>query len=346
MGAQGAERPIFIVGISRRSGTNFLASVLLCHRDCAAPAPPVAEDHLLRDATLLERYARRTARRWPRRWGDREQGEAALFQSLGTGLVAFLTSRTDGVRTVTRTPHTDNLHLVPRLLADADLILLVRDGRSVTASLVHAWRWSHDQAVKEWRKGARDILRFQRASAAGGGRCLIIRYEDLVRDFGSAVDVLLEFTGLDPDGFDHDKARELPILGSSYIRDPEGKITWKPISRIADFDPADRYASWSSAQHERFNWLAGDEQLALGYPLDRGDGTRRARVVRNVARDVGTPIRDRPVIAARGVLTWLRAQRADRRALGHQSLGSTSSPAIATTRSRNSSLWWWRRHRS
>lgn len=309
-----AGRPIVIVGVSRRSGTNFLASVLLCHRDCAAPSPPVAEDHLLRDAPLLERYARRTAHHWSRRWGDREEAQAALERSLGAGLLSFLTSRTDGVRAVTRTPHADNLHLAPKLFAGADLVLLVRDGRSVAASLMHAWRWSPDQAIKEWRKGARAILDFTQPGAGGDEhRFLIVRYEELVGAFDATVDSLLAFTELDPARFDHDKASDLPILGSSYIRDEYGRLTWQPVSRTAEFDPSARYATWSAAAHERFNWLAGDEQRALGYPLYTVGGSRLATAARNVVRDVAAPIRDRPVIAARQTVNRLRDRRADHR---------------------------------
>ena len=288
-----------------RSGTNFLASLLLCHCDCAAPAPPIAEDHLLRDAGLLERYAHRTARHWPRRWGDREEAQAALVRSLGAGLELFLTSRTDGIRTVTRTPHTDNLRLMPQLLPDTDLILLVRDGRSVTASLVHGWRWSLDQAIKEWRRGARDILHFI-GQTDGRRRCLVVRYEDLVHDLDVAADTLLEFTGLDPRGFDRDKAAELPIIGSSYIRDFDDQLTWKPVARTGHFDPATRFEDWSSAEHERFNWLAGKEQLALGYPIECVDGPLVARAARNVAHDVVGPVRDLLKISARRVMSQLR----------------------------------------
>jgi hypothetical protein len=313
MGSPRGDRPIVIIGVSRRSGTNFLASVLLCHCDCAAPAPPVVEDHLLRDAPLLERYAQRTARHWPRRWGDREEARSALIRSLGAGLGSFLRSRTDGVRVVTRTPHTDNLHLAPQLFADADLVLLVRDGRSVAASLVHGWRRSHDDAIKEWRKGARDIIQFTQSANADRRRCVVVRYEDLVNDLDNAIDAVFDFTGLDPQRFDRIKAANLPIVGSSYIRDASGQLTWKPVDRPSDFQPAARFAAWSSAQHERFNWLAGEEQRALGYPLKRVDGARLARVARNTVRDVAGPVRDRPLIVARGVVSRLRGRRADYR---------------------------------
>ena len=214
---------------------------------------------------------------------------------------------------MTRTPLTDNLHLAPQLLAEADLLLLVRDGRSVAASLVEAWSRTHDQAIKEWRKGARDIIRFTQPQLAEPPRCLVVHYEDLLDDLDSAVAAVFDFTGLDPLRYDKTKAADLPIIGSSYIRDGDGRVTWTPVDRTNNFDPADRFASWTEAQHERFNWLAGTEQTALGYPLSRADGPQWAVATRNVARDVAAPVLGCPAVVARKVGSRLRAMRAERR---------------------------------
>lgn len=279
-----------IVGISRRSGTNYLASVLLCHRDCGAPSPPVLEDHLLRDAQLLERYAQRAARRWPRRWGSRDDASAALAAALGSGLLSFLHDRSNAARPVSRTPRAQNLRLARTFYRDADILLLVRDGRSVAASLSHAWHWTHDRSVKEWRRGAREILQFT-ATATGdvdGPRCLVVRYEDLVSDFEATVARVLEFTHLDPDGFDEVKAADLPVLGSSFLRDRDGPVTWDPIPRPADFQPNDRFRNWSRWKRQRFHWLAGEQQRALGYPTDVPRGSGRVFWIANVLRDGGS----------------------------------------------------------
>jgi hypothetical protein len=325
------ERPIIIVGISRRSGTNFLSSVLLCHRDCAAPAAPVAEDHLLRDATALRRYARRTARRWPRRWGDREEAQAALERALGTGLLVFLTSRTDGRRTVSRTPHTDNLALVPSLYAGADVVLLVRDGRSVVASLMHAWGWSLDEAAREWRRGARDILAMQRSLVAGeiDARVHVVRYEDLVARFEPTIDELLDFTGLDPAGFDRTKAADLPILGSSFIRDGAGRLTWEPVDKTADFEPANRFAQWSPSRRARFDWLAGEEQQALGYPLATVDPESSRPVFRQRAHDLGWAMTGWLLVGRRRVRNWVRERLADRRWHAARSTGGRTERSVS-----------------
>src|SRR5215470_3434851 len=134
--------PILVVGISRRSGTNYLASLLAMHPDCAPPRAPLAEDHLLRDAPLLAEYARRASECWPERWGDRDDARTRLERSLGGALGAFLADGVDAPRIVTKTPSPEHLELVSLLLPDAPVVVLLRDGRSVVESLVSGFRFS------------------------------------------------------------------------------------------------------------------------------------------------------------------------------------------------------------
>jgi len=51
------KEPIFIIGIMERSGTNFLCDLLKLDPDCAHVHSPIAEDHLLKRADLLIKYA-------------------------------------------------------------------------------------------------------------------------------------------------------------------------------------------------------------------------------------------------------------------------------------------------
>ncbi len=352
-------RPILLLGVSRRSGTNFLASVLLCHSDTAAPAAPVAEDHLLRDIGALERYVARTSRRWPRRWGDREGAADDLRTALGDGLLRFLEARTDGARTVSRTPSTANLERAPQWYSGADVVLLVRDGRSVAASFAAAWGWPLDLAALEWRRGARRILALggrtdvelvtdgvtdagtsdddvtdgARPTAAPPARFLLVRYEDLLADLDASVARILDFTGLDPAGFDHERARQLPVLGSSYTRDDDGRLTWEPRPAAPDFAPARRFADWSPTERERFDRIAGDELRALGYasdlPVRRGPG----RPARQLVLDTTVVLRHAPWTARRAAANALRSGRAEWRARRGQPAGDgrVSSSTSAST---------------
>lgn len=331
-----------MLGVSRRSGTNYLGSLLLCHRDCAAPAAPVAEDHLLREAPTLERYVRRTSRRWPRRWGDRESAADDLRRAVGSGLLTFLEDRSDGRRTVSRTPSTANLHVARRWYRRADVILLVRDGRSVAASFAAAWNWPLEWAAREWRSGARRTLALDTdgptpARSDDAARFTVVRFEDLIGDRDTTLARLLDFAGLDPGRFDHAAADRLPVLGSSYTRDERGRITWEPRPASAGFDPTRRDTDWTPAQRRRFEWIAGDEQRAFGYAAEVDAPTGPPAVARMLALDATMAVRHAPWLAGRALRSSLRDARAEIRArrspqgstLSEDGAISSISPSIA-----------------
>lgn len=301
--------PILVVGISRRSGTNFLASLLQMHPDCAPPAAPLREDHLLRDAPVLLDYAWRAAERWPHRWGDREAARARLERHLGDGLAAFLADGCEAPRVVSKTPSPEHLLHYPRLLPDAHVIVLLRDGRSTVESLVRGFRWSFAKAAGEWRRGAAAIVEFQRVmqSQPRDLRYRIVRYEDVVADADTVLRDLLEFCALDPARFDFDAARNAPVIGSSFVRDDAGKLTWKPVDREGGFDPTARYASWRPTQHARFEHLAGELQRALGYDATPVDGALWGAY--NAVSDAARPL---TVARDKAVVQYLARKRAAR----------------------------------
>jgi hypothetical protein len=215
-------------------------------------------------------YARRTADRWPQRWGDARTVRSELEHALAGALVDFLEAEGDGRRVVSKTPSLDNLALLARLRPPADVVVVVRDGRSVTSSLTAGFRWSFRKAALEWRRGARALLEYRALPEPERAALRVheVRYEDFAAgDVEPAVRALLEFTGLDPDRFDWDAARSLPVIGSSFVRDADGRLTWEPVARDQTFDPTARFRGWSAARRARFRDLAGSEQAALGYDV-------------------------------------------------------------------------------
>ncbi|MDQ1402905.1 MAG: protein-tyrosine sulfotransferase [Actinomycetota bacterium] len=268
--------PVFVIGISQRSGTNFLASLLRCHPDLSGPAAPLQEDMLLRHADLVQAYVTATGREWPRDWGDSTDAQRALLAGLGQGILGFLNQWAGG-RAVTKSPFTDNLELYPMLFGEAPLVILVRDGRSVVESLIKGFGAFEDEAIRQWRRGARHILAFRDRHPESGGnpRYTIVRYEDLVSDLESGMTKVLAACDLDPATFDWERARSLPLLGSSFAaQGTQGaSVSWEPQPRPDGFDPEARFEHWTAGRRARFEWLAGDEQRALGYRSEASSGS-------------------------------------------------------------------------
>jgi hypothetical protein len=258
------DRPIFLLGILKRSGTNHLHDLLCLHPEVAAPAP-IWEDHVLREAERLAAYAAAVRGRWSPEWGVGEKEELELLRRLGDGVLAFLRERAPGRRLVTRTPSVANLALFPRLFPDAKLVILVRDGRALVESGVRSFGWRYESRIRRWAAAARGILAFDAAQAAAG-RHRIVKYEDLVARLEPTLVELLRFLELDASVYDFARASALPVRGSSTLRSGESTaVDWKPVARAADFDPLARAEGWSRALADRFDWLAGRELRALGY---------------------------------------------------------------------------------
>ncbi len=258
--------PIFLHGILPRSGTNFLWDLLLLHPDCAPGRDPVREDLFLNHSEHLVRFVEEVRAAWDPRWGHfDEKLTGQLYAELGTGLVSFLTVDPQR-RLVAKSPSVRNLDRFFDFFPSARLIILVRDGRSVTQSSMTTFGWDLDRGGREWATAAEEILAFQATHAERRSQWRLLRYEDLVDDLDRQMAQTLEFLGLDANVYDFAAARDLPVRGSSaFGRSGHEGVHWDPVSKNPAFSPKDRWRSWDTATLERFNWLAGRQLRSFGY---------------------------------------------------------------------------------
>ncbi|MPZ76520.1 MAG: hypothetical protein GEU77_08340 [Deltaproteobacteria bacterium] len=277
--------PIFILGISQRSGTNFLFDLLRLHPDCGAPSTKW-EDFLVDKSDFLVRYVNSVVPGWRRRGTDPEV-EDSLYEHLGNGLVSVLASQIDKKRLVTKTPSVRNLPNFFKLFPRAYLLILLRDGHALVESRVRSFGESYETAMRKWADGAEAILRFTQGAGRVPSGYLIVRYEDLWKQPEKELRRIFAVVGLDPDKYDFNAAINLPVRGSSTFHGKdEQSYHWMPVEKTADFDPLSRANRWSRSTHERFEWIAGDKLASLGY----GEMRRRERelswVVRNRLLDI------------------------------------------------------------
>ena len=205
------------------------------------------------------------------------------------------------------------LEVFCELFPEAPVLLLVRDGRSVGESLHTGFRRSYTGAIKAWRAGAREIAAFARLAPSAWPDLpwRIVRYEDLVADPAAGISDLLDFLRLDPAGFDAERAPDLPVYGSSFVK-VDGGLTWQPVEKDHGFDPTTRFDDWPPRRHDRFAWLAGREHEALGYDLGAPRLSSLRRAVHNVALGGATPliaVRDAAMRLRWGTKPLLRRRR-------------------------------------
>ncbi len=281
--------PILILGIMQRSGTNFLSSLLRLHPDCYAGGV-IWEDFVVAYSDLLVRYADSLYERWNPAWRVEETmgPPDVLCEHLGDGVLSFLKAQASSKlaattpvrrgpghsscsskRLVTKTPSVRNLGHCFKLFPHAQLLIVVRDGRAVVESGVKSFGWHYEQAMQNWATAAQTVLQFDQDMRDTHHTYRIVRYEDLVSSVEDELRRIFSFLGLDSERYDFDAARDLPVIGSSELRQLEPKMHWKPVEKGERFRPTLRWAHWGRALHERFNWIGGQYLGRLGYAMHR-----------------------------------------------------------------------------
>lgn len=285
-------RFVFIFGVARRSGTNFLFQLLLLHKACRA-GDVVLEDFFLAHADILEQYADTVYRSWNRRWRAQLDSPDLLLKYLGDGLTSFLDAESlkanqsgeESARVVTKTPSVRNLSLCMKLFPDVKPIIIVRDGRAVVESSVRSFRRNYEEITHEWTDAVAEIQALMKSQPVD--RYLLVRYEDLQQNTEAEVRRILAFLELDPAQYDFEAMRELPVFGSSQIvAEGDGKVHWEG-NKFADFDPNKRWQHWDQSLHERFNRIAGSAMAQFDYPLQ----PNRTPIVIRLLRAVGFELR-------------------------------------------------------
>lgn len=267
--------PVFILGITQRSGTNFLSGMLACHPELQTPSV-LGEDFLLHDSHRLGDYVDRTYERWKRLpWiENQEELRASLERRLGDALLQFLSSDIDpDRRLLAKTPSVVNLHNFFRFFTKAKLLILVRDGRDTVESAARKWpKAGYRRFMREWGNNARAIRDFMSGehAEARGSSWELVHYEGLLDDPRASARNLLDFLELDAETFRWDKLEDLPIFGSSQNTDERGRVVSDaPVQHLADFNPRQRWKNWGWRRKRQFKKLAGEGLIQFGYEVDR-----------------------------------------------------------------------------
>lgn len=267
-----ATTPIFIMGISQRSGTNFLSQLIRQHPECGAPTT-IWENYFVYYSDLLMTYSQSVFKRWKWKTGSADRSlHAKLNQYIGNSLVEFLSCEITAERLVTKTPDVYNINNHFQLFPNSCLLILVRDGRAVVESRVKTFGESYQTAMRTWSTAAETILKFDKQQQGNDRKYLIVKYEDLWRDVEKELRKIFDFCDLDPDDYDFDLADKQPIRGSSIFHgEKHSEVHWEPVKKAEGFDPTKRWSHWGRSLHEQFNAISGGNMEDMGYTPKRYD---------------------------------------------------------------------------
>ncbi|WP_036479493.1 sulfotransferase [Myxosarcina sp. GI1] len=276
--------PIFILGISQRSGTNFVSDLLALHPDCDATLIP--EDFFMAYADLLIKFANSLDRHL-RYWEiDKIVGSPEkIYESFGNTLSTFLNSqgtksdlidyknKTENLndftkstkRRITKTPSVKNLSHFFHFFPNSPLLIIVRDGRAVVESSVKTFNRGYEYEMRAWAEAARTIIQAKSEFDKLNRKYLIVKYEEIFTNTEQELNKIFSFLDLNAENYDFEKALNLPIRGSSELKEKTGKVHWNKVEKSQKFNPLVRYSNWDRSLHTRFNWIAGNYLEMLGY---------------------------------------------------------------------------------
>ena len=256
-------RPIFLLGIMQRCGTNFLNRLLLLHPDLESH--PISEDYLIAKSHNLFQYVEQVSRHWNPSWDPDNAFRGTLIQHLGKSILSFLQSNiSENKRLITKTPSVSNLGRFFDLLPRVDLVILIRDGRDVVESGIRSFGWRFEGAIQKYARRANEIQSFIQSSLNDDSRYLLVKYEDLVLETERTMKKILAFLSLDDSCYDLKAIESMPVLGSSTFQ-RKGVVDWKPVEKTSGFNPIGRWFRWSLYQKKRFYWIAGESMVFFNY---------------------------------------------------------------------------------
>jgi Sulfotransferase family len=263
--------PVYIMSPMQRCGTNHLADVVMLNPDFQLPKV-LNEDFVLLHANLLSEYCERTHRRWKHlKWiEDPDECGRLLELHLGQAILSLLGNQIDeNKRLLLKTPDSNNINKFFQFFPGAKLLLLMRDGRDVVASFIRKHpNSSEEHWMRKWTDGSRRILDFTQGPerASRGKSWELVRYEALVEHPEDTLKGMSDFLGVEESAFEWDKLAKLPVRGSAFVVDTEGRvIAGAVVEKPKGFSPIGRWRDWGFWRKRKFKKIAGRELIELGY---------------------------------------------------------------------------------
>ena len=261
--------PIFIIGALNRSGTNYLADIVLESGRFEIPQG-VNEDYLLTYSDVLFNYVEKTIKHWSKEVRkNHDQVSNSVLSGLGNSLLEYnkLLINTEN-RLLFKCPRPDNLKNAFKLFPNAKYILCIRDGRDTVESFTKSFNgYSFKQASQLWAKGVENILDFEESVKGTTFETSVMRvkYELLATQDPATLQSIATFCDLDKSHLNAETISSLPLKGSSTHRGKSKHLHWEPVPKPKNFQPQGRWNGWSWWKKSQFKRAAQPALIRSGY---------------------------------------------------------------------------------
>jgi len=258
-------RYVFILGITQRSGTNFLIKLLEENNNIKLSSHP-GEDFLVYSGDYLLQHFKTLASKWNDTWVgmDRAKRIEQYKMEIRKSILNYLRPDEKLKKNefcVTKTPSAKNINKFFELFPNSKLVVLIRNGKNVVESCVKGFGWSYYQSMKNYKENANYLKEFLQEQKDNRNFTLV-KYEDLVSAKEETLKSLFKNLNIDDENYNY--TTDIPIYGSSFLKE-KGKITWDPQTPKTDFNPLDRSKDWSVFREMQYKFMCGDVHNYFGY---------------------------------------------------------------------------------
>lgn len=269
--------PIIVCAPIARSGTTYCKFLLNSHPKVYRTL--LHEDYLLQNADSLRFYVDSLYDKWGYIRANQslkaeKSSPDSLLTALGDTILRHIGQRMSSDRILLKTPNLCDLHVANRLFPECQVLVMIRDPRSIVSSYLRVqqdWGVSHSfEAIADrWVKAIRDLsyVLGMNQDAVKSNRLILVRYERLVSNTEFEFRALLEKLSLPMTSECIEVSRNPIVRGSSFMpRNKDGKVDFRPQPMPADFNPIERWSDWTPERHAKFNRICGSLMKTWGYP--------------------------------------------------------------------------------
>jgi protein-tyrosine sulfotransferase len=254
---RGENPPAIVVhGVMPRSGTNYLGDLIGLHPQVTPYANNIWEFPLLHSTPAIQELQKVFISGY--RGNQRRFKENDFLALIGESFIAYLhTHIGPEKRLVMKVPLCSHLAQFELMFPHESCVMIMRDGRDVTASTIRSWPGrDFAQVVREWRDAATYMMTLDHP---------LYRYEDIVADPPGSIREICRRFSIDETLYPYEQINRQPLRGSSESIDRQG---WNAVERPKDFNPIGRWQNWSRRQKNLFKRIAGKALVQTGYETD------------------------------------------------------------------------------
>jgi hypothetical protein len=258
------ESAMIIHGVMQRSGTVYVGELMRLHPDLYAYPNEIWEIPFLRFIDKIIDFQKDFLQVYPQ--NRAKIGEHDFLPLFGSAFIDYLYSWVpEGKRMLLKVPNVQYLNYFFSVFPYESLIILLRDGRDVVSSTLKTWpERQFSEVCYQWSESIKMSLGFDAYYRDRSERYLMVKYEDILDNPVDFIKQTCDRFNLDYKKYPFEKIKELPVRGSSSIKQ-EGKTTWEPVEKPINFKPTARWQEWSTKQKRTFKKIAGQTLIDAGY---------------------------------------------------------------------------------